>query len=99
MADKETGQTKELADIIVEKFRILVDLESRVLDAREEISRISVAHDDVEGFDRKKNPIVEHEKMLTQLELQLKGALRRWRRLWTNSNWRPLLSGLIFYRR
>ena len=33
MAEKETKQTKELADIIVEKFRTLVALESKILES------------------------------------------------------------------
>ena len=75
MVDAETGQTTELADIIVEKFRTLLDLESRVLDAREETNRISVAHDDTEQSELQENPTVEHEKMLTELELQLKEGI------------------------
>lgn len=75
MVDAKTGQTTELADIIVEKFRTLLDLESRVLDAREETNRISVAHDDTEQSELQENPTVEHEKMLTELELQLKEGI------------------------
>ena len=71
MTDKEAVQSKKLADIVVEKFRTLVDLESRVLDTREEIHRISIAHNDAEQSDLQEDPIVEHKKMLIALELQL----------------------------
>ena len=72
MTEKETGQTKELADIIVEKFRALVALESKVLEAREEGSQISAIHDSKEPSDPQKNPTAEYQEMLTALESQLK---------------------------
>ena len=75
MVDEEMGQTKELADIIVEKFRTLLDLESKVLDAREEISRISVVPDDAKPSHLIDNPTVEYEKILTELELRLKDGI------------------------
>ena len=75
MTDQKTVQSKELADIVVEKFRTLVDLESRVLDTREEIHRISVAYNDVEQFDLQEDPIIEHKKMLIALELQLQKSI------------------------
>ena len=75
MTDKETGQTRELADIIVEKFRALLDLESTVLDTREEVSRISAAHNTTEPSDLQEKSIVEHQEMLTTLESQLEEGI------------------------
>ena len=75
MTGKETGQSKELADIVVEKLRTLVNLESRVLDTQEEIHRISVAHNDGEQSDLQEDSIVEHKKMLIALELQLEKCI------------------------
>ena len=45
MTEEETGQIKELADIIVEKFRVLIALESKVLEAREQGNPISDIND------------------------------------------------------
>lgn len=70
MTEKETGQAMELADIIVEKFRALVDLESRVLEARE-----SAVRNAVEPIDPQVNSIAERPKILTELESQLKKAV------------------------
>ena len=70
MTEKETEQTKELADIIVEKFRALVDLESRVLKARE-----SAAHNTVEPVAPQGNSITERRGTLSKLESQLKKAV------------------------
>ena len=72
MTEKEIGQTQELADIIVEKFRALVALESKVLEAREEGSQISAIHDSEEPSDPQENPTAEYQEMLTALESQLK---------------------------
>lgn len=72
MTEKETKQTKEIADIIVEKFRTLVVLESRVLEAREAVSQQSVTHDSTEPPGSQENPTIERQDMLTALESQLK---------------------------
>ena len=72
MTEKETGQTKELADIIVEKFRTLVGLESQVLEAREEDNQVSAIHDSEEPSDLQENPTAAYQEMLTALESQLK---------------------------
>ena len=63
MTEEETGQTEELADIIVKKFRDLFALESRVLEAREQTNQTSVISE---------VPTAEGQKVLTALELQLK---------------------------
>ena len=75
MKEKETEQTKELADIIIEKFRDLVTLESRILEARERSSEISTIYDNVELSDPQDNPIVEGQKTLEALELKLKDGI------------------------
>ena len=72
MTEKETQQTKELADIIVEKFRTLVALESKVLEATEAVSQQPVPHNNTEPPDSPENPAVERRDMLTALESQLK---------------------------
>lgn len=70
MTEKETGQTTELADIIVEKLRALVDLDSRVLEAKE-----AAVHNTADPVDPQVNPGTEHQEELTELESQLKGAV------------------------
>lgn len=75
MKEKETEQTKELADIIIEKFRDLVTLESRILEAREGGGEISAIYDNVELSDPQDNPIVEGQKILEALELKLKDGI------------------------
>ncbi len=70
MTEKETGQTTELADIIVEKFRALVDLESRVLEARE-----AAVHNTVVPVNLQVNSINRQQKALEALESQLKNAV------------------------
>ena len=72
MTEKETGQIKELADIIVEKFRAVIALESKVLEAREQGNPISAINDSEEPSNPQENPTAEYREMLTQLELQLK---------------------------
>ena len=72
MAEKETKQTKELADIIVEKFRTLVALESKILETREAVSQQSVTHNSTEPRGSQENPTLERRDMLTALESQLK---------------------------
>ena len=72
MTERETEQTKELADIIVEKFRNLFALESRTLEARERARQIAANRDTAEPSDPQENPTAESQKMLTQLESQLK---------------------------
>ena len=75
MTAKETEQTKELADIIVEKLRSLFALESRVLEAREQVRQIVANHDTAEISDPQDTPIPEPQEMLTALETQLKAQL------------------------
>ena len=75
MKEKETEQTKELADIIIEKFRDLVALESRILEAREGSGESSTIYDNVELSDPQDNPIVEGQKTLEALELKLKEGI------------------------
>ena len=72
MTEKETGRTKELADIIVEKFRDLVALESRMLEAKEADNQISAIRDSEAPSDPQENPTAEYREMLTQLESELK---------------------------
>ena len=72
MTEKETEQTKELADIIVEKFRSLFALESRVLEAREQARQIAANHDTAETSDPQDMPTPEDQEMLIALETQLK---------------------------
>ena len=69
MTEKETEQTKKIADIIVEKFRLLVDLESKVLEAREQINQIADSHDSEE------HPTTTYQETLTQLESELKEGI------------------------
>ena len=69
MTEKETEQTKKLADVIVEKFRLLVDLESKVLEAREQINQMADSHDSEE------HPITAYQETLTQLESELKNGI------------------------
>ena len=66
MTERETQQTEELADIIVEKFRNLFALESRILEAREH-----AAHRDTAEIDDPQNI----PKMLTALETELKAQI------------------------
>lgn len=75
MSEKGTGQTKELADIIVEKFRTLVNLESKILDTTEEIDRIAADRDNTELSNLQQNSIAEQENILTQLVSELKVCL------------------------
>ena len=75
MIEKEADQATELADIIVEKFRILVALESKVLEAREAGNRISAIHDSEEPSDPQENPTAAYQEMLTQLESELKEGI------------------------
>ena len=72
MTEKETEQTKELADIIVEKFRSLFALESRVLEAREQARQIAANRDTAETSDPQENPTAAYQAMLIALESQLK---------------------------
>ena len=72
MTEKEAGQTKELADVIVEKFRILIALESRILEAREQENQVSAIHDSETPANPQENPTAEYQEMLTQLESELK---------------------------
>lgn len=72
MTEKETQQTKELADIIVEKFRTLVALETKVLEAKEAVNQSSATDDSVEPSDPQDNATAERQDMLTALESELK---------------------------
>lgn len=75
MREKETNQTKELADIIVERFRALVGLESKVLEAKEQINRSAASHDSEEPSDPQGNPTAAYQEMLTALESELKEGI------------------------
>ena len=72
MTKNESEQTKEFADIIVEEFRNLFALESRVLEARERARQIAANRDTTETSDPQDMPTPEDQKMLTALESQLK---------------------------
>ena len=72
MTEKETGRTKELADIIVEKFRDLVALESKILEAKEADNQISAIHNSESPSDPQENPTAEYREILTQLASELK---------------------------
>ena len=72
MTERETEQTKELADIIVEKFRNLFVLESRVLEAREQAKQIAANHDTTEPSNPQENPTTKYQETLAALESQLK---------------------------
>ena len=72
MTERETEKIKELADIIVEKFRNLFALESRVLEAREHAREITTNRDTAEPSDPQDMPTLEDQEMLTALETQLK---------------------------
>ncbi|RKU30509.1 hypothetical protein C6499_06160 [Candidatus Poribacteria bacterium] len=70
---KETEQTKALADVIVEKFRNLFALESRVLEARERSRQIAAHRDTAEPSDLQQDtPTPDNQEMLMALETQLK---------------------------
>lgn len=70
---KETEQTKALADVIVEKFRNLFALESRVLEARERARQIAANRDTTEPSDLQQNTSTpDNQEMLMALETQLK---------------------------
>ena len=70
MTEEETGQI--LANIIVEKFRALIALESKVLEAREQGNPVSDINDSEGASDPQENPTAEYREMLIQLEAQLK---------------------------
>ena len=71
MTEKETQQTKEIADIIVEKFRNLFALESRILEARERATQTAANRDTTEPPNPQGTPISQDEEMLTTLETQM----------------------------
>lgn len=75
MTRKETVQTKQLADLIVEKFRVLVALENKILEEREGINQASTVQDNTEPSDPKEGPVAERQAMLTELESQLKESI------------------------
>ena len=81
MTERETGQTKELADIIIKKFRALIALENRVLETREEIRQIPTICDNTVLADLQENLIVERQEMLSELELQLKENVEEMERI------------------
>ena len=72
MSEKDAGQTKELANLIVEKFRVLVALESKVLAAREQGTQAAAIHDSEEPANPQENPTTTYQETLTQLESELK---------------------------
>ena len=72
MTEREIEQTNELADVIVEKFRKLFALESRVLEAREQ-----AAHRDTpETGDPQNMPTPEDQERLTALETRLEEQVK-----------------------
>ncbi|RKU09785.1 hypothetical protein C6503_20630 [Candidatus Poribacteria bacterium] len=71
----ETEQTKTLADVIVEKFRNLFALESRVLEARERTRQIAANRDTAEPSDLQDTPTPDNQEMLIALETQLKAQI------------------------
>ena len=75
MTEKETEQRKKLADVIVEKFRVLVDLESKVLKATEQINQSADIHNSEEPSVPEKNPTAAYQETLTQLESELKEGI------------------------
>ena len=72
---RETEQTKTLADVIVEKFRNLFALESRVLEAREQARHIAANPDTATPSDLQDPPTPDDQEMLTTLETQLKAQI------------------------
>ena len=72
MTERETEQTKGLADRIVEKFRDLFALESRVLEAREHARQITTHRDTSQPSDPQDMLTHEDRETLTTLETQLK---------------------------
>ena len=72
MTERETEQTNELADLIVEKFRKLFTLENRVLQAREQARHIIANPYTAETSDPPDAPTPEDQKMLTALKTALK---------------------------
>ena len=72
MTERETEQTNELADLIVEKFRKLFTLENRVLEAREQARHITANPYTAEASDPPDTPTPEDQKMLIALETALK---------------------------
>ena len=75
MTERETEQTKELADIIVEKFRNLFTLESRVLEEREQAEQIAANRDTAEPSNPQENPTTKYQETLAALESQLKKGI------------------------
>ena len=75
MTERETEQTKELADIIVEKFRNLFMLESRVLEEREQAEQIAANRDTAEPSNPQENPTTKYQETLAALESQLKKGI------------------------
>lgn len=72
MTERETEQTNELADLIVEKFRKLFTLENRVLEARKQARHITANPYTAEASDPPDTPTPEDQKMLIALETALK---------------------------
>ena len=69
---REIEQTKELADVIVEKFRNLFALESRVLEVRERARQIAANRDTAEPSDLQQDtPTPDDQETLMALETQL----------------------------
>ena len=72
MTERETEQAKEIADIIVEKFRHLFALESRILEAREQTTQAAANRDTTEPAEPQDTLTPEDEETLTTLETQMK---------------------------
>ena len=75
MTEKETEQSKELADMIVEKFRVLVASESELLEAKKRGDQISASDDSEEPSAPQGNLTAEYQEMLTRLESELKEGI------------------------
>ena len=75
MTKRETEQTKEISDIIVEKLRNLFALESRVLEAKERATQTAANRDTAEPSALQDTPTPEDQEMLTTLESELKAQI------------------------
>ena len=72
MIERETEQLKELADIIVEKFRTLFALENRISETRKQATQTAANRDTAEPTDPQDPTTPENQETLTTLETQLK---------------------------
>ena len=72
MTERETEQAKEIADVIVEKFRHLFALENRILEAREQATQAAANRDATEPAEPQDTLTPEDAETLTTLETQMK---------------------------